>query len=300
MCGEERSAETSLKKEVAMPEKIGVSRKDIAEIFAGNKKRVGFFWSPYYLFIYRFLQPYLAGAQILLMRKLFFSLVVVTPMLVSGCGFAGRKLLSSGEPGETAWLGKRAYVLQVSGAGKEISDEAEAIATDYCRELDKEYKFLIKRFRDEAGLIGSDQVVCELYFDCVGKAETATASRKKKKPKPAVAPAAPPPIPVEPEPEPEPELEPETEPVASQKPLPTKPEAPEAPVATGVKKSKKIKLVGPKGESGGVPSVPFPGGASEGGLGEPESLGFDGAETGKAKFPPFSPPGVIVEEKITE
>ncbi len=250
------------------------------------------FGRPYYLFIYRLFQPNLAGEQILLMRKLFLCVVIVTALIASGCGFSGRQFLS-GEPGETAWLGKHAYWMQVSGSGKEISDEAEAVAADYCRDQDKEYKFLIKRFRNETGLLGSEKVVCELYFDCVGKAETTTASRKKKKPKQAVAaPAAPPPIPVEPEPEPEP--------VASQKALPATPEPPRQPevppVATSVKQSQKIKLVGPKSESGSGPSGPFP----EGGLGEPESLGFDGAEQGKAKVPLVSPPGMIVEEMITE
>jgi hypothetical protein len=215
----------------------------------------------------------------------------MTALIASGCGFSGRQLLS-GKPGETAWLGKHAYLLQVSGSGKEISDEAEAIAADYCRDKDKEYKFIIKRFREGTDLLGSEKVVCELYFDCLGKAETATASRKKKKPKQAAAPVAPPPTPVEVEPEPE--LEPEHVAVREAPPAKQEPSRPpEAPAATTAMKSRKIKLVGPMGESGSSPSGPF----TEDGLGEPESLGFDEAEQGKAKA---APSRVIVEEMITE
>jgi hypothetical protein len=51
VCGAGRSAETNLKKEMAMAEQNGVSRKELSEKFAGNEKRVGFFRPPYYLSI---------------------------------------------------------------------------------------------------------------------------------------------------------------------------------------------------------------------------------------------------------
>lgn len=229
------------------------------------------------------------------MRQPFLFLIIVTAVIVAGCSSSIWRP-SSGEPDQSTWLGKKVYWLSVSGSGKEAGDEAEALATEYCRDQDKEFKLILNRFRNESELLGSGKVICELYFDCLGKAQTATASRKRKKPKQAAAPAALPASPADPEAAPEPESEPEpSEPVVSRKALPAPeepPRAPETTVATGVRKSQKIKLVGPRSESA---KGPF----TEGALGEPESLGFDEAELGKAKAP-FTPPGAIVEEMITE